>query len=98
MTRIIGMIIRPLQGEFAAEVLGLKLPVDDATSAKVASSTGSLRPSTSAANSPCSGRMIIPIILVMDLNQRIGAIAERLTPQLVELRKKLHQHPELAFE
>jgi amidohydrolase len=34
----------------------------------------------------------------MDLNQRIGAIADRLTPQLVALRKQLHQHPELAFE
>ena len=34
----------------------------------------------------------------MDLNRRIAAIAERLTPQLVELRKQLHQHPELAFE
>ena len=34
----------------------------------------------------------------MDLNQRIAGIAEQLTPQLVELRKKLHQHPELAFE
>src|SRR5882672_10367547 len=34
----------------------------------------------------------------MDLNARIAGIAERLTPQLVELRKKLHQHPELAFE
>jgi amidohydrolase len=34
----------------------------------------------------------------MDLNQRIAQAAERLTPQLVELRKKLHQHPELAFE
>ncbi len=34
----------------------------------------------------------------MDLNQRIAVIAERLTPELVELRKKLHQHPELAFE
>jgi amidohydrolase len=34
----------------------------------------------------------------MDVNQRIGAIAERLSPQLAELRKRLHQHPELAFE
>ena len=34
----------------------------------------------------------------MNLDQRIGAIAERLTPQLVALRKQLHQHPELAFE
>jgi amidohydrolase len=34
----------------------------------------------------------------MDTNQRIASIAERLTPQLVELRKTLHQHPELAFE
>src|SRR5688572_3854091 len=34
----------------------------------------------------------------MDLNRRIAAIAERITPQLVELRKQLHQHPELAFE
>ena len=28
----------------------------------------------------------------------IESIAGRLTPRLVELRKKLHQHPELAFE
>ena len=34
----------------------------------------------------------------MDINQRIATAAQRLTPQLVELRKKLHQHPELAFE
>src|SRR5919106_2803165 len=35
MTRIIGMIIRPLQGKFAAEVVGLELPVDDATFAEI---------------------------------------------------------------
>src|SRR5918995_956775 len=34
----------------------------------------------------------------MDLDQRIRGIADRLTPQLVALRKRLHQHPELAFE
>jgi amidohydrolase len=34
----------------------------------------------------------------MDLNQRIGTIADRLTPQLVALRKQIHQHPELAFQ
>ena len=34
----------------------------------------------------------------MDINKRIAGIAERLTPQLVELRKTLHQRPELAFE
>jgi amidohydrolase len=34
----------------------------------------------------------------MDINQRIGRIAARLTPELSELRKQLHQHPELAFE
>ena len=34
----------------------------------------------------------------MDLNQRIAQLTERLTPQLVALRKQLHQHPELAFE
>jgi len=34
----------------------------------------------------------------MDLNERIAAIAGRLTPELVDLRKALHQHPELAFE
>src|SRR5687767_8937527 len=30
--------------------------------------------------------------------ERIGAIAEKLAPQLAELRRRLHQHPELAFE
>jgi hippurate hydrolase len=34
----------------------------------------------------------------MQINQRLAGIAERLTPQLVALRKQLHQHPELAFE
>ncbi len=34
----------------------------------------------------------------MDLNQRLGAIAKRLAPELVALRQQLHQHPELAFE
>ena len=34
----------------------------------------------------------------MEIDQRIARIAERLTPQLAELRKQLHQHPELAFE
>ena len=34
----------------------------------------------------------------MDLNQRLAQAADRLTPQLVALRKQLHQHPELAFE
>ena len=34
----------------------------------------------------------------MDLNDRIRDIADRLTPELVALRKRLHQHPELAFE
>jgi amidohydrolase len=29
---------------------------------------------------------------------RIGALAEKLAPQLAELRRRLHQHPELAFE
>ena len=29
---------------------------------------------------------------------RIDSIAARLTPELVALRKTLHQHPELAFE
>src|SRR5687768_4884088 len=62
--------------------------------AKAASSAGRPRPSTSAANSPCSGRTFIPIILLMELDK----IVERLTPQLVALRKKLHEHPELAFE
>jgi amidohydrolase len=33
-----------------------------------------------------------------DLNARIAAIAARITPELVELRKRLHRHPELAFE
>jgi len=34
----------------------------------------------------------------MDTGRRIGAIAERLTPELAGLRKRLHEHPELAFE
>jgi amidohydrolase len=34
----------------------------------------------------------------MDPNSRIAEIAARLTPELVALRNKLHQHPELAFE
>ena len=34
----------------------------------------------------------------MDPNPRIAEIAARLTPELVGLRNKLHQHPELAFE
>ncbi|HVJ25035.1 MAG TPA: amidohydrolase, partial [Burkholderiales bacterium] len=29
---------------------------------------------------------------------RIGAIAEKLAPELAALRRRLHQHPELAFE
>ena len=29
---------------------------------------------------------------------RIGAIAEKLAPELAQLRRRLHQHPELAFE
>ena len=33
-----------------------------------------------------------------DLKARIDATAARVSPGLVELRKKLHQHPELAFE
>jgi amidohydrolase len=34
----------------------------------------------------------------MDANSRIAEIAARLAPELVGLRKRLHQHPELAFE
>jgi amidohydrolase len=34
----------------------------------------------------------------MDIDQRIAASTERLTPKLAALRKQLHQHPELAFE
>ncbi len=34
----------------------------------------------------------------MDINGRIAASTERWTPELVALRKTLHQHPELAFE
>jgi amidohydrolase len=34
----------------------------------------------------------------MDPNPRIAEITARLTPELVALRNKLHQHPELAFE
>ena len=34
----------------------------------------------------------------MDSNARITAIVEKSTPALVALRRKLHEHPELAFE
>ncbi|MBA3504875.1 MAG: amidohydrolase [Betaproteobacteria bacterium] len=34
----------------------------------------------------------------MDINGRIAASTERWTPELIALRKTLHQHPELAFE
>ena len=34
----------------------------------------------------------------MEINQRLARIADGLTPGLVDLRNKLHQHPELAFE
>ena len=34
----------------------------------------------------------------MEPNSRIAEIAARRTPELVALRKTLHQHPELAFE
>src|SRR5438094_1091038 len=34
----------------------------------------------------------------MDLNQRIAAVVEKRTSELVALRRQLHQHPELAFE
>src|SRR2546422_5470371 len=34
----------------------------------------------------------------MDINARIAKIAESRTRELVELRRQLHQHPELAFE
>src|SRR5687768_12414865 len=68
------------------------------TSRKVASSTGRRRPSTSAANCPCSGRTSIRIILAMPADARLTKITDRLTPELVALRKQLHQHPELAFE
>ena len=34
----------------------------------------------------------------MDINARIASIADARTKELVELRRKLHQHPELAFE
>ena len=34
----------------------------------------------------------------MDLNQRIAAVVEKRTAELVALRRQLHQHPELAFE
>jgi amidohydrolase len=37
-------------------------------------------------------------ITLAPLDRRIGAIAERLTPELAGLRKRLHEHPELAFE
>jgi amidohydrolase len=34
----------------------------------------------------------------MEMNRRLAQIVDGLTPQLVGLRKQLHQHPELAFE
>src|SRR5437868_8194326 len=35
---------------------------------------------------------------VMDINQRIAAVVDKRTSELVALRRQLHQHPELAFE
>ena len=35
---------------------------------------------------------------VMDINQRIAAVVDKRTSELVVLRRQLHQHPELAFE
>src|SRR5919201_85841 len=35
---------------------------------------------------------------VMDINQRIAAMVDKRTSELVALRRQLHQHPELAFE
>ena len=34
----------------------------------------------------------------MDINARIAKIVESRTAELVALRRKLHEHPELAFE
>ena len=34
----------------------------------------------------------------MEINQRLAGVVERLTPELLALRRRLHQHPELAFE
>ena len=34
----------------------------------------------------------------MDINARIAKIADNRTRELVELRRQLHQQPELAFE
>ena len=34
----------------------------------------------------------------MEINQRLARVVERLTPELLALRRRLHQHPELAFE
>src|SRR5438094_6475459 len=34
----------------------------------------------------------------MDLNRRIAASVEKLAAELIALRRKLHEHPELAFE
>ena len=34
----------------------------------------------------------------MDINARIAKIVEGRTAELVALRRKLHEHPELAFE
>jgi metal-dependent amidase/aminoacylase/carboxypeptidase family protein len=34
----------------------------------------------------------------MPSDARLAQITDRLTPDLVALRKQLHQHPELAFE
>jgi len=34
----------------------------------------------------------------MDINRRIAASVENLAAELIALRRKLHEHPELAFE
>jgi amidohydrolase len=34
----------------------------------------------------------------MEINQRIAQLAEGLVPELVALRRRMHEHPELAFE
>src|SRR5574341_820203 len=45
-----------------------------------------------------AGRIRAAMKRPADLNARIAGIVDRVAPELVSLRRRLHQHPELAFE